>query len=275
MIAPPTLAGVWSATVTPVDASLEPDVQRAAAFYQELLANGIDGLNVLGTNGEAMSLSVRQRIAFMRGLIESGIPTTRTMFGTGASAFDDAVELNRAAAELGVAASLIIPPFYYRDASDDGIVRFFDELFSRVTTPPVLLYNFPRMSGITFTVSLVDRLLESFPGKIVGMKDSSNDQQLQRDLLAWHPELRIFTGSEEFLADALAMGDVGCISGSVALWPNLAGDYYRTRDATLGEQLAEKRRSVNGGSLIATVRERIAAARNDDNWRRAIPPLSS
>lgn len=273
MIAPASLAGVWSATITPVDASLEPDAPRAAEFYNELLANGLDGLNVLGTNGEAMSLSARQRVAFMRGLIDAGVPKERTMFGTGASALDDVVELNRIAAVLGVAASLIIPPFYYRDASDDGILRFFDALFERVTPPPVLLYNFPRMSGITFTASLVDRLMEAFPGKIAGMKDSSNDAALQRELLTRHPELRIFTGSEEFLAGALAMGGAGCISGSVALWPQLASDFYRTRDAQLGEQLANRRRSVNGGSLIATVRERIAQARNDETWRRAIPPL--
>ncbi len=273
MIAPPTLAGVWSATVTPVDASFEPDAARAAAFYQELLANGIDGLNVLGTNGEAMSLSTRQRIAFMRGIVEAGIPKPQTMFGTGACALDDAVELNRAAADLGVAAALIIPPFYYRDTSNDGIVRFFDALFTRASPPPVLLYNFPRMSGITFTASLVDRLLNEFPGKIVGMKDSSNDATLQRELLLRHPELRVFTGSEETLADVLSFGGAGCISGSVALWPRLAGDFYRTRDAKFGKELAEARRSVDGGSLIATVRERIARARADDNWRRAVPPL--
>ncbi len=275
MIAPPTLAGVWSATVTPVDASLEPDAARAAAFYEELLANGIDGLNVLGTNGEAMSLSTRQRLAFMRGLIYAGIPKARTMFGTGASALDDVVELTRAAAELGVAAALIIPPFYYRDTTEDGIVRFFDALFARVAPPPVLLYNFPRMSGITFTAPFVDRLMNEFPGKIAGMKDSSNDASLQRELLKRHPELRVFTGSEETLADVLSFGGAGCISGSVALWPRLAGDFYRTRDLKLGEELAQQRRCVNGGSLIAKVREQIAQQRNDDTWRRGIPPLSS
>jgi 4-hydroxy-tetrahydrodipicolinate synthase len=273
VIAPSTLAGVWSATITPVDENLEPDAPRAAAFYHELLANGIDGLNVLGTNGEAVSLSSQQRVAFIRGLIEAGIPPARTMFGTGACALDDVVELNRTAAELSVAASLIIPPFYYRDASDDGILRFFDALFARVSPPPVLLYNFPRMSGITFTADLVDRLTEAFPGKIAGMKDSSNDAALQREVLARHPELRVFTGSEETLAAVLAFAGAGCISGSVALWPRLAGDFYRTRDTKLGEELAKKRRELTGASLIATVRERIAKSRHDDNWRRGIPPL--
>ncbi len=273
MIVPSTLAGVWSATITPIDAKLEPDAPRAATFYRELLANGIDGLNVLGTNGEAVSLSTRQRVAFMRGLMEAGIPKERTMFGTGASALDDVVELNRAARDLGIAASLIIPPFYYRDASDDGILRFFDALFARVTPPPVLLYNFPRMSGITFTAALVDRLMEAFPGTIAGMKDSSNDAALQRDVVRRHPQLRIFTGSEESLADVLSFGGAGCISGSVALWPQLAGDYYRTRDPKLGEELKQQRRALSGAPLIATVRERIAQTRHDDNWRRAIPPL--
>ena len=267
------LEGIWSATVTPVDETFSPDVGRAAEFYLELLHDGCNGLNVLGTNGEAMSFSVAQRIAFMEGLFAHGIPKARTMFGTGASALADAVVLTRTARELGAAAALIIPPFYFRDADDDGVLRWFDALFSQAAPPPVLLYNFPRMSGITFHAALVERLMNAFPGIIAGMKDSSNDVALQRELRERYPQLRIFTGSEEFLGTVLERGGAGCISGSVCLWPQEAAQAFRTRDAAALEALAQRRRALAGAKLIAAVREHLATVRRDDTWLRAMPPL--
>lgn len=273
MIASSALAGVWSATVTPLDERFVPDTPRALAYYKELLDGGCSGLNILGTNGEAMSLGVRSRIAFMEGLIGGGLPVDRVMFGTGACALDDAIELNRAAAALGVSAALIMPPFFYRGIDDDGVLRFFDVLFARVESAPVLLYNFPRMSGITFHAELLERLMQHFPGRIAGMKDSSNDTALQQEVLKRHPELRVFTGSEEFLVQLGTAGGAGCISGSVALWPELAADVYRTRDPLLQSKLAEKRRSLPQSLLIPAVRESVAKARNDETWLRAAPPL--
>ena len=273
MIADSVLSGIWSATVTPVDEHFHPDAARAVEYYSELLAGGCNGVNVLGTTGEAMSFDVQHRANFMIALVEMGIPRDRMMFGTGATALSDAVHLNRTAAELGVSAALIMPPFFYRDASDDGILRFFDVLFERAMPPPVLLYNFPKMSGIKFNADLVDRMLAEFPGRIVGMKDSSNDQALQREILTRHPSFRILPGSEEFLLETLAHGTCGCISGSVALWPKLASDVYATREPELARQLAEKRRSLGTAQLIVTVRERIAEERNDAAWLRSMPPL--
>ncbi len=126
------------------------------------------------------------------------------MTGTGASALADAVRLTRAAIDLRFSAALIIPPFYYRDATDEGIVRFFDALFERVapTERSVVLYNFPRMSGITFHPDLVDRLIREFPGIICGIKDSSNTLDLEREIHRRRPDLAVFPGSEILLADA-------------------------------------------------------------------------
>lgn len=273
MIAASVLAGIWSATITPLDEQFFPDTARALAYYHDLLEHGCTGVNVLGTTGEAMSLGVRARTSLMQGLVDGGIPTNRLMFGTGACALDDAVELNRVAAGLGVSASLVMPPFFYRDVDDDGILRFFDALFERVTPPPVLLYNFPKMSGVRFNADLVDRLMREFPGRITGMKDSSNDRALQREILERHPGFCMLPGSEEFLLETMEHGGSGCISGSVALWPQLAADAYRTKDPALARELAEKRRSLGTALLIPTVRERIAEARNDAAWLRAMPPL--
>lgn len=273
MIATTQLTGVWSAVLTPVDENYVPDAPRAVEYYRDLLRDGIDGINLLGTTGEAMSFGRKQRIRLMEA-VAAGVPRERTMCGTGASALADAVALTQTASELGFAAALIMPPFFFRDAGDDGILRFFDALLTK-TGPlrsTILLYNFPKMSGITFHADIVDRLMAAFPGAIGGMKDSSNDVALQRELVARHPELRIFPSTEEVLADAKSAGFAGCISGSVALWPQPAHRAYANNDASAAAEVRDLRLALSGKPLIPQVRERVAQARKDQNWLRAMPP---
>ncbi len=267
-----SLAGIWPAVLTPVDEQCEPDTPRAVAYYRELLRTGADGINLLGTTGEAMSFSADQRLRLMKA-VAAGVPRDRTMCGTGAASLADATRLTRAAGELGFVATLIMPPFFYRDATDDGILRFFDRLLNGVGNlrATVVLYNFPRMSGITFHPDLVDRLMANFPGAIGGMKDSSNDRAMQREILQRHPEMRIFPGSEEYLLEAKAYGAAGCISGSVCLWLSLARKAF-DGDEEAAARLRDERLALAGVPLIAAVRERVAQARNDAVWSRAMPP---
>ncbi|MGB6984609.1 MAG: dihydrodipicolinate synthase family protein [Candidatus Aquilonibacter sp.] len=273
MIATSQLTGVWSAVLTPVDENYEPDAPRAVEYYRDLLRDGIDGINLLGTTGEAMSFGRKQRMRLMEA-VAAAVPRAQTMCGTGASALGDTVALTRVASELGFAAALIMPPFFFRDAGDGGILRFFDALLAKTGTlrSTILLYNFPRMSGITFHADLVDRLIGAFPGAIGGMKDSSNDAALQREVLARHPELRVFPSAEETLVDAKTRGIAGCISGSVALWPQLAHQAYANADAAAGVLVRAARMELANKPLIAQVREGVAKARNDDNWLRSMPP---
>jgi 4-hydroxy-tetrahydrodipicolinate synthase len=269
--------GVWAAALTPIDARLEPDATKAIEYYAALLANGCDGLNVLGTTGEAASFGMTQRVRFMEALAESPLPRKRIMVGTSATSVEDTAALTKAAFGCGFAAALLLPPFFFRDVSDDGVLRYFDALFARVDPPPrgIVLYNFPAMSGVTFGVRLVDALLARFPSLIAGMKDSSNDPPLQRDLLARHPDFAVFPSSEEYLLEAQAYGAAGCISGSVALWPQLAQSVLETRDAARASRLAALRRAVSGANLVLCVRYLTAKQRADESWARAMPPLSA
>jgi 4-hydroxy-tetrahydrodipicolinate synthase len=180
----------------------------------------------------------------------------------------------RSALDCGFAAALVMPPFFLRDASDDGIVSFFDALLARVNPPPrrVLLYNFPRISGITFTPPLVDRLLAASAGRIFGMKDCSNDAQLQAEIARRHPSFSIFPGSEKELLAAKARGAAGCISGSVALWTRLANDVFETEDGEKARELDRRRASLEGIPFVPAVRHLTAKQRNDPEWERAMPP---
>lgn len=266
------LRGIWSAVPTPSDAQFEPDAARAVAFCADLLAGGCDGINLLGTTGQAMSFPLASRLALMDAVAASGLPMERAMCGVGAASLRDAMELTRAAAAARFAAALVMPPFFYRDASDDGFLRFFDAV---VDAAPValMLYHFPAMSGRPYHPDLVTDLVGRYPGRIVGIKDSSNDRVYRAEILERHPELAFFPGSEAGLLASLDDGAAGCISGSVCLWPGLARRVYRDRDVRAGAELDDLRAGLAGAPLIPQVHERLARVRNDDAWRRVVPPL--
>lgn len=271
------MRGIWAAVLTPIDAELVPDAAVAVPYYRDLLARGCDGINLLGTSGEAMSFGVTERLSFMEAIASSGLPMERIMVGTGAASLADAVRLTRAAFAFGFAAALVLPPFFFRDASDEGIVTFFDELIAR-TDPPsrsLLLYDFPRMSGITFRAPLVARLLREHPHAIAGMKDSSNDPALQSELLSAHQDFAIFPGSEGDLLAAKARGVAGCISGSVALWPELAQAVFTHGDAEQGRDLTHRRNSLDGLPFVPAVRRLVARIQCDPAWARAMPPQTA
>ncbi|HEV3152245.1 MAG TPA: dihydrodipicolinate synthase family protein [Candidatus Baltobacteraceae bacterium] len=269
------LRGVIAAVLTPFDDRGEPDAAKAIPYYRELLNAGCDGLNVMGTTGEGVSIALGARLKFMRAIAESGLPRDRLIVGTGATALGDAIELTRAAYDLGFAAALVIPPFYYRDASPEGIERFYGALVDRAvpTGGKLLLYNFPRMSGITFSPELVDRILQTCREAIAGIKDSSNDAELQTQLRERFPSLALFPGSESSLGALRSRGFAGCISGSVCLWPQLAQEVWKTGDESRSQELARLRAGLQGNSLIGAVRMHVALQQNDAGWRRSALPL--
>jgi len=269
-----SLRGVCAAVITPLDAQLLPDAEKAVAYYAALLRSGCDSLNVLGTTGEAMSLSADERLGFMEAIAASGLPRDRMMVGTGAAALRDCVRLTEAAFRLGFAAALVMPPFFFRGVSDEGITQFFGRLFESVVPPPggVLLYNFPAVTGITFHAELVNRLVESYPGCIGGVKDSSNDAKLQAEIASRNPNMLVFPSSEAFLSDARKRGYAGCISGTVALWPELAARVWNG-DSSAQNELTKLRESVAHGNLISAVRSAMAQRTGDRSWQRCLPPL--
>lgn len=267
------LGGVCAAVITPFDEQFRPDAAKAVPYYARLLQSGCDALNVMGTTGEAMSIAVDDRLAYMEAMAASDLPLDRMMVGTGATSLRDAIRLTKAAFELGFANALVMPPPFYRNITDAGVVEFFYRLFdaSRPPADGILLYNFPAMSGITFHADLVDRLAGEFGAVVGGMKDSSNDRDLQREVHRRHPHLRLYPGSEVQLNDARENGYAGCISGSVALWPALAARIW-SGEASAQAELTRLRESLAGLPLIPAVRHVIARSSGEAAWERCVPP---
>ena len=270
-----TLSGVIAAVATPVEGDGAPDLKRAVKLARHLLENGCDGLNVLGTTGEATSFSLDERRSVMSAYKKEGLPLDRLMVGTGAAAMSDAVALTRHAAELGFAGALVLPPFYYKDVSDDGLVAYIDTLVKATSTRPIpiYLYHFPAMSGVPWHVALIRRLLDSYPFRMAGLKDSSGDMAYARSAAAISKDFAVFPSNEATLLEARGRAFAGCISATANCNADLcARAWYNGDEAALKAAVAI-RKLFDGKALVSGVKALLAHIHGDLALARVKPPL--
>ena len=273
---PSSLSGVIAAVATAVDAAGEPDTARSTKLARHLLDTGCDGLNVLGTTGEATSFSLEQRKRVMSAYKEAGLPLDRLMVGTGAAATADAVALTRHAAELGFAGALVLPPFYYKGVPDDGLAAYIDTI-ARATAGkpiPLYLYHFPANSGLPWRVELIARLLDAHRGRIVGLKDSSGDMAYARSAAAVSSDFKVFPATEAALMEARSGPFAGCISATVNLNADLCARAWRSGDAAALADAVAIRKIFDGRQLVPGIKAVLAHIHGDDAWARTQPPLS-
>jgi 4-hydroxy-tetrahydrodipicolinate synthase len=271
------LHGVIAAIATAVDANGEPDCARCVALARFLLDNGCDGLNVLGTTGEATSFSLEHRKRVMSAYAASGLPLERMMVGTGAAATADAIALSRHAAELGFAGALVLPPFYYKGVPDDGLVAYIQAIVAATAARPIpiYLYHFPAQSGLPWHVALIRRLLDSFGERIVGLKDSSGDMDFARAAAAISPRFKVFPSTEAALPQARSGPFAGCISATANLNADLCARFYRGGDAAALNEAVAIRKLFDGKPLVPGVKALLAHIHGDPQWARVAPPLTA
>jgi 4-hydroxy-tetrahydrodipicolinate synthase len=272
-----TLSGVIAAVATPVAEDGTPDLKRAVKLARYLLENGCDGLNVLGTTGEATSFSLDERMAVMDAYKANGMPLHRLMVGTGAAAVSDAVALTKHAAELGFGGALVLPPFYYKGVPDEGLVAFIDTLVKATAAKPIpiYLYHFPAQSGLSWHVNLVKRLLESYPGRIVGLKDSSGDMAYARSVAAISKDFAVFPSTEAVLIEARGGAFAGCISATANLNADLCARAWREGDLAALDAAVAIRKLFDGKPLVSGVKALLGHIHGDPALGRVKPPLAA
>lgn len=278
MAAPDRLSGVFSPVVTPFGDDLSPDPERLTTQCRWLLSQNA-GLAVFGTNSEANSLSVEEKMSLLDHLVDAGIDKTRLMPGTGHCAVTDTVRLTTHAVDLGCAGALMLPPFYYKDVSDDGLYASFAEVIDRVGSNDlrIYLYHIPPIAHVGFSPRLVERLVKAFPETVVGIKDSSADWN---NTSALHElgldDFRVFAGSETFLLQNMRAGGAGCISATVNINPaaihRLYADWQSTTADDMQRKLDSIRSIVQGYPIIPALKATIAHFSNDPQWAAVRPP---
>ena len=269
-----TLSGVIAAVATPIEESGAPDLARATKLARYLLDNGCDGLNVLGTTGEATSFSREERMAVMTAYKSEGLPLHRLMVGTGAAAVSDAVALTRHAAALGFAGALVLPPFYYKGVRDDGLAAYISALVQAAEIP-LYLYHFPAMSGLPWHVALIMRLREAFPGRIVGLKDSSGDMAFARSAAAVASDFAVFPSNEAVLIEARGGAFAGCISATANCNADLCARAWAQGDRAALDAAVNVRKLFDGKPLVSGVKALLAHIHGDPALARVKPPLAA
>jgi 4-hydroxy-tetrahydrodipicolinate synthase len=275
-MSPTKLKGVIAAVATPVNEDGSPDTARATKLARYLIDNGCDGLNVLGTTGEATSFSLEERKRVMDAYKAAGLPLDRMMVGTGAAAVADAVALTRYAAELGFAGALVLPPFYYKGVPDDGLVAYIDTIVKATAGKPVplYLYHYPQQSGLHWHVALVKRLLDTFGGRIVGLKDSSGDMNYAKEAAAISKSFDVFPSTEAVLIEARAGAFAGCISATANLNPDLCQLAWAKGDKAAHDAAVTIRKLFDGRPLVSGVKSLLSHIHADPVLARVKPPLA-
>jgi 4-hydroxy-tetrahydrodipicolinate synthase len=275
------LAGIVCAAVTPVGPDHRIDAPRLARHCRQVLDDGCSHVSVFGTTGEGASFSSAEKRAALSALVEAGVPAARQIPAVMTPSLSEAAEMLAAAEGLGCRAALILPPFYYTDPGDAGIVAFFEAMLERAGSDRIdlLLYNIPRFSRITFTPRLVEALLRRFGSRIVGVKDSTGSLDSGLELVRAFPDLSIFTGDDRVMPALRAAGGAGMIGGM----PNLfAADAVRVmaapeaaETAALRAAAARRIEAVDGNGGLPALKAMLARRYGDRAWRRAVPPLGA
>lgn len=278
MTRPAIMSGVLSPVVTPFKADLSPDADKLVRQCRWLLSQDC-GLAVFGTNSEANSLTVEEKLDLLDTLVDAGIDAARMMPGTGACAFPDAVRLTGRAVARGCSGVLMLPPFYYKGVADEGLFRYYSEVIQRVgeSRLRIYLYHFPQLSGVPITLTLIERLLREYPDVVVGIKDSSGDWDNMRAMLTRFPGFAMFSGTEAVLLKNMQNGGAGCISATANINPaaiaDLAAKWQAPDAQDKQDELNVLRTTIQALPLIPSLKAVIAHYSGDPSWERIRPPL--
>ncbi|HMA32771.1 MAG TPA: dihydrodipicolinate synthase family protein [Casimicrobiaceae bacterium] len=274
------MAGVLAPVVTPFSAGGAPDVGRFVPHCRWLLDQGV-GLAVFGTNSEANSLGIDERIDLLERLAAAGIDPARMMPGTGTCALTDSVRLTAQAVKLGCAGTLMLPPFYYKGVTDEGLYRSYSEIIERVGDARlrIYLYHIPSVSQVPISLGLIERLLKAWPGTVAGVKDSSGDWTHSKAMLDRFAGegFDVFVGSESFLLANMRNGGKGCISATANVNPaaiHRLWSRWQQADADAMQRALDRvRATFQKYPMIPALKQAIAHWGRDPAWARVRPPL--
>ncbi|MEF2072018.1 dihydrodipicolinate synthase family protein [Consotaella aegiceratis] len=257
--------GVFCAAATPLDADLNRDEARLARHCRRLLDRGCHGVALLGSTGEANSFSVSERKAMLEAVVASGVEAEKLLPGTGVCAIPETVDLTRHALALGVTTVIVLPPFYYKAVSEEGLYEAYARVIDGVADPRlrVVLYHIPPISQIAITPSLIERLIARYPETIVGVKDSGGELEHMTALARTFPSLSIFAGADPLMRPLLESGGAGCITAT----SNLLSAELRT----IFDHFADPAREDD----VAAAQARVVAIRNLSNSHPQIPTIKA
>ena len=274
----PRTPTVLAPALTPFHADLSINRPAFIAFCRWLVAQGA-GLAVFGTNSEANSLALSEKMELLDALVEAGIPAQRMVPGVGLCALPETIALTRQAVALGCAGTLTLPPFYFKPASDEGLFTYYSRIIEATASDKlkIYLYHIPQFTGVPITCTLIERLLKAYPGIVVGAKDSSGDWANTERMLREFPGFEVFPASEALLEKALPLGAAGCISATANIQPAAIARALRLwgtpEFAQAQQELKTVRNLFQAHPMIPGLKYAVGERFNDPQWRQVRPPF--
>ena len=277
------VSGVYCASATPVHADLTPNLPAFSAHCRWLIEEGCDGVALLGTTGEANSFSGSERKSILEAAIAGGVSPDRLMPGTGVANIPDTVDLTRHALSVGVTRVVMLPPFYYKGVSDEGLYASYAKVIEGVADArlKVILYHIPQMSGISISHDLIERLVKAFPDTVVGIKDSAGQLYNMEAMIARFPGFSVLAGADPLLLPLMQKGGAGCITATSNLvGRDLKSVFKGANDSSQADAVALAQERIvafrnlsNSYVQLPAIKGMISYLTGDAGWRRTRPPL--
>lgn len=270
---------LWTASLTPLDQHLRIDHDHLGEHVKWLLKRGSRGVVLMGTTGEANSFSASERKEALNAVLCSGVDPDQLMVGTGCCAWTDTLDLTRHALDAGIQNILMLPPFYYKQVSEDGLFAAYDHVMQCLGSRQIqiYLYHFPKMSATPIPASLVRRLIQAYPENVIGFKDSSGDWDSISMMIQSFPNLKVFAGSEQFLLDTRRAEGAGCISATANVSSQFIAHLLSKWETPEADQLQQHvyqiRQAVEQWPMIPALKALMRNLTGHDQWINLRPPL--
>ncbi|MFL2738744.1 MAG: dihydrodipicolinate synthase family protein [bacterium] len=274
-------SGIYTASLTPLTASYETNLPALVSHVEQLFESGSDGVAILGSTGEANSLTIEQRLDIISYCGRTLAPE-RLMMGTGSCALQDAIRLTQASIEAGVFSVLVIPPFYYKPQSDESVIRYYSELISSVDDSRlrIIFYNFPKLSGYNFSTEILQEFKERFGDIAAGIKDSSGNWENMLSITKNVPNFMVYSGTETLLLNILREGGAGCITASANLLApecQLVYQAWRNDQQNAAEQVQKEltvlRKALESYQFVSELKGLMALHTGSEHWQEMLPPF--
>lgn len=273
------IEGVYAAALTPLNDDLSCNTKELALHCKDLLHRGCKGIVLFGTTGEGASFSVEERVNAIRELIQLGLYSKQLIVCNGSSNIPETATLLQSCLEMNVTASLVAPPSYFKNVSEEGVIAYYREIVQRVNNKnlKIILYHIPQNTGVPITLPIIHALRSAFPETFVGIKESEGNLDFTKAIIESIPDFGLFIGKEKHIAQGAHYGAKGVICGIANLCPELVCKLYE-----LGKQgsiensgeLEEISEPLRKGHFVPAMKA-ILAKKRGPLWQAVRPPLMS
>ena len=277
------ISGVFSAALTPIKQDLSINKDLFLRHCQYLMRQGHDGLAIFGTTGEANSFSIQQKKDHLDFLVTNRIDPKVLIPGTGSSSVSDAIDMTKHAASHKVKAILMLPPFYYKNVSREGIINYYRHVIERVGDNKLkyILYHIPQNSYVSIDLKIIEILLKLYPNNVIGLKDSSGDSDRMLKIIKYFNEFSVFCGHDSLALNICKRGGAGAITAGTNVSGKLLNFIIKNHKnessiknfADLQNLLKQIRQLITSHEPISLMKAYFSVVDNIPDWNNVLPPL--